>query len=102
MCVAAFTSPAKWYKVDRRTVCLDDFDVEAMWRLVHDFYREKYPTLDSLLLAVKEKGLFGGERTTLWRILRKMEFKHKKVNSIRDTFMSNPASSTRGTLTCDV
>ena len=65
LCGAAFTSPAKWYKVDRRTVCLDNFDVEAIQCLVHDFYREKYPTLDSLLLAVKEKGLFGGERATL-------------------------------------
>ena len=46
-CGAAFTSPAKQYTVDRRTVCLDDFDVEAIRRLVHDFYREtKYPTLD--------------------------------------------------------
>ena len=84
LCGAAFTSPAKRYKVDRRTVCLDDFDVDAIRRLVHDFYREKkYPTLDSLLLAVKEKGLFGGERATLWRILRKMGFKHKKVNDKR-------------------
>ena len=72
------------YKVDRRTVCLDDFDVEAIRHLVHDFYREKkYPTLDSLLLAVKEKGLFGGERATLWIILHKMGFKHKKVNDKR-------------------
>ena len=41
-----------------------------MWKpYVHDFYCEKkYPTLDSLLLAVKEKGLFGGERATVWRI----------------------------------
>ena len=96
------TSPAKRYKVDRRTVCLDDFYVEAIRRLVHDFYREKkYPTLDSLLLAVKEKGLFGGERATLWRILHKMGFRHKKVNDKR-YFMSNPASSTRGTHTCNV
>ena len=29
LCGAAFTSPAKRYKVDR-TVCLDDFDVEAI------------------------------------------------------------------------
>ena len=84
LCGAAFTSPAKQYKVDRRNVCLDDFDVEAIRRLVHDFYREKkYPTLDSLLLAVKEKGLFGGEHATLWRILHKMGFKHKKVNDKR-------------------
>ena len=66
-----------------------------MRRLVHHFYCEKkYPTLDSLLLAAKEKGLFGGEHVTLWRILRKMGFSTRRL-TIRGTFMSNPASSTR-------
>ena len=36
-----------------------------------------YPTLDSLLLTAKEKGLFGGGRATRWRILHKMGFRHK-------------------------
>ena len=81
---------------------MDDFDVEAIRRLVHDFYREKkYPTLDLLLLAVKEKGLFGGERATLWRILRKMGLSTRRL-TIRGTFMNNSASSTRGMHTCDV
>ena len=48
-------------------------------RTVH----EKYPTLDTLLVAVREKGSFTGERTTLWKILCKMGFKHKKVNDKR-------------------
>ena len=40
---------------------------------MHEFYSEKkYPTMDSLLSAVKEKGIFSGERTTLWRVMRKM------------------------------
>ena len=57
------------------------------WRLcdvytVHDFYQEKkYPTLHSLLVAVKEKGVFTGEHTTLWRVVCKIGFKHKKVNN---------------------
>ena len=51
---------------------------------MHDFYREKkYPTLDFLLIAVKEKGVFTGERTTLGKVLRKMSFKHKEVNDKR-------------------
>ena len=84
LCGAAFTSPAKQYKVDRRTVCLDDFDVEAIRHLVHDFYCEKkYPTLDSLLLAVKEKGLLGGERATLWRIFHKMGFCKGSAQRVR-------------------
>ena len=37
---------------------------------VHDFYQEKkYPTLESLLAVVKEKGLFDGKRITLWKLL---------------------------------
>ena len=65
-CGAAFTSPAKRYKVDRKTVRSNDFDLEAMRSLVHDLYCEKkYPTLDSLLLTAKEKGLNSEERVTL-------------------------------------
>ena len=82
---------------------MDDFDVEAIQHLVHDFCRErKYPTLDSLLLAVKEKGLCGGERATLWRILRKTGFKHKKVNDKRYIYKQPSIIYTRGTHTCDV
>ena len=45
--------------------------------------------MDSLLSAVKEKGIFSGERTTLWKVMRKMGFKYKmgftykKVNDKR-------------------
>ena len=35
------------------------------------------------LSAVKEKGIFSGERTTLWRVMCKMGFKYKKVNDKR-------------------
>ena len=35
---AAFSSPAKRYKVDRKKIILDDFDTEALRRVVHDFY----------------------------------------------------------------
>ena len=48
----AFISPAKRYTVYRKKIVLDDFDTEALRRLVHDFYREKkFPTLDSFLVA---------------------------------------------------
>ena len=63
---------------------MDDFNTVALRRAVHEFYSEKkYPTMDSLLSAVKEKGIFSGERTTLWRVMRKMGFKYKKVNDKR-------------------
>ena len=81
---AAFCSPAKRYKLDRKKIVLDDFDTEALRRAIHEFYSEKkYPTMDSLLSAVKEKGIISGERTTLWRVIRKMGFKYKKVNDKR-------------------
>lgn len=59
---AAFSTPAKRYKVDRRKIVLDNFDTEAIRCAVNEFYTEKkYPTVDSLLSAVKKKGSFTGE-----------------------------------------
>ena len=56
---AAFSSPAKRYKIDRKKIVIHDFYTEALRRTVHKFYSEKkYSTMDSLLLAVKEKGIF--------------------------------------------
>ena len=56
-------------------------DTKALRHIVHEFYREKKnPTLDMLLVAAREKGIFTGECTTLRNILRKMGFKHKRVN----------------------
>ena len=80
----AFTSPPKRYRRERKRIDHDQFDTQALRRTVHEFYREKkYPTLDMLPVAIREKSIFSGERTTLWKILRKMGFKHKKVNDKR-------------------
>ena len=76
---AAFTSLPKCYRREKKIIDPDDFDTEVVRRTLH----EKYPTLDTLLVAVREKGIFTGERTTLWKILCKMGFKHKKVNDKR-------------------
>ena len=35
---AAFCSPAKRYKLDRKKIVLDDFDTEALRRAIHEFY----------------------------------------------------------------
>ena len=81
---AAFTSPPKHYRRERKRIDPDHFDTKALRRTVHEFYREKkYPTLDMLLVAVREKGIFSGEHTTLWNFLRKMGFKHRKLNDKR-------------------
>ena len=70
---AAFLSPAKQYKIDRKKIMIDDFNTEALWHVVLEFFSgKKYPTMDSLLSALKEQGIFSGECTTLWRIMYKM------------------------------
>ena len=85
---SAFSSPAKRYKIDRKKIVMDDFDTEPLRSAVHEFYSEKkYPRMDSLLSTVKEKGIFSGERTTLWKVMRKMVFKYKvgfKYKKVKD------------------
>ena len=68
--------------MERKKIIVDDFDMEGIQRTVHDFYREKKnPTLESLLAVVKEKGLFVGERITLWKLLRKVGFRYRGMSS---------------------
>ena len=72
---AAFVSPAKRYKRDRKRIVVNDFNLEGIRRAVHEFYSDKkYPTLESLLTLFKERGLFDGEHVTLWKVLRKLGF----------------------------
>ena len=48
---------------ERKRIVVDDFDLEGIRRAVHEFYSDKkYPTLESLLALLKERGLFDGER----------------------------------------
>ena len=72
---AVLMSPAKQYKKERKKIIVDDFDMEGIRRAVHEFYRDKkFPTLESLLALVKERGLFDVERVTLWKVLKKLGF----------------------------
>ena len=67
--------------METKKIIIDDFVIEGIRCTVHDLYREKkYPTLESLLVVVKKKGLFDGERITLWELLRKLGFRYKQVN----------------------
>ena len=53
---AAFVSPVRCYKVDRKKIVVEDFDIEVIWRTMHEFYHDKkYPTLESLLDVVRRK-----------------------------------------------
>ena len=76
------SSPEKRYTASRVQIVLDDFNVEAIRKEVHAFYgRKEYPTLNSLLGVLKDKNLFQGGRTTLWKVLREMGFRHKKYQN---------------------
>ena len=88
---ATFVSPAKRYKRDRKSIVVDDFDLEGIRRAVHEFYSDKkYPTLESLLALLKQRGLFDGERVTLWKVLRKLSFKYKQMNDKRYVYEQPP------------
>ena len=77
-----FDSPVKRYVKSRKSICVDDFDVAAIRRTVHEFYnRKEYPTMTKLLAVLKEKELFSGGRTTLWKLLREIGFKYKTVDN---------------------
>ena len=56
-------------------VNVDDFDRQAIRRVVHGFYeRHEYPTLKSLLAELKSSELFGGGRSTLHQLLKEVGF----------------------------
>ena len=49
------------YSRSKVQILLDDFNVEAIRRIVYEFYTKKeYPTLDSLLSVVKSRDVFTG------------------------------------------
>ena len=63
---------------------MDDFDCDAIRRTVHEFYvKKEYSILDKLLQILKEKELFTGGCISLWKLLRKIGFRYKKVNDKR-------------------
>ena len=77
--------------MERKKIVVNDFDMEGIWHTVHNFYREKkYPTLESLLVVVKEKGLFVGKRITLWKLLRKLLVSGISKLMISSMCMSSP------------
>ena len=77
-------TPEQRYNKSRIQIKLDDFNVEAIRRTVHEFYtRKEYPTLESLLATVKSRGVFSGGRTTLRLVLREMGFHYKRHKNKR-------------------
>ena len=80
----SFGSPEKRYGMSRKKDVTDDFDRAAIKRTVHEFYtRKEYPTVQMLLQAVDQKGIFVGEKTSLKHLLKEMGFKFKIHNNTK-------------------
>ncbi|XP_021204146.2 uncharacterized protein LOC114252098 [Bombyx mandarina] len=81
-------SPGK-HRQKRKTVDLDDFDLCALRNKIHEMYtvRKVVPTLNKLLIELRNDINFGGGRTTLWKILKRIEFKYKNCGSKRKILM---------------
>ena len=79
-------SPEKWYVKSRVQIALNEYDVAAIHKEIHQFYEQKvYPTLDSLLQlgVLKAKELFkvGVQHCGKWCV--KWDFATKKHENRR-------------------
>lgn len=83
-CGGIFKTPIKQYTSSRTRINVDDFDRQAIRRVVHGFYeRHEYPTLQSLLAELKSRQLLAGGRSTLHQVLREMGFRYRKHENKR-------------------
>ena len=79
-----FKTPTKRYTTSRNQINVDDFDRQAIRRVIHGFYeRHEYPTLSSLLAELKVKQLFPGGRSSLHKLVREMGFRYRKHENKR-------------------
>ena len=83
-CGNVFKTPTKRYISSHTQINVDDFDREAIRRVVHGFYeRHEYPTVLSLLAELKSKQLFCGSKSTLHQLLKEMGFRYRKHENKR-------------------
>lgn len=76
-----YHSPTQRYSVSRKRIIVDEFDRAAIRRTIHNFFiRKEYPTLNKVLAEVRDKEIFNGCRTTLWKIIHEIGFKYKVIN----------------------
>lgn len=85
-----FSSPVHHGKRLRVRGELDDFDKECIRKEILSFYdRGELPTLKTLLEKVKQDPVnFEGGRTTLWKVVKQLGFRYKKVTSGRAILMN--------------
>ena len=79
---AAFESPKKRYDKTRERVFVDDFDRDAIWWEIHRMHEEKkHVTLVSVCKALRDDGLFSGGRSSLGKLLARIGFGYKNINT---------------------
>lgn len=77
-----FSTPGKKKNKKKASVKLDNFDKDVIRRTVHDFYlRKENPTLDKLLVALRDSIDFEFGRTTLSFILHDLGFEFYKCDN---------------------
>lgn len=75
-------TPGKKRSYDRRVSKMDAFLQDAVRRHVYAYYqRKEYPTLNKLLVSLKEAELFTGSRSSLRNCLHELGFRHEKFSS---------------------
>ena len=66
----AFSTPRKTYRHSRHLL-VDDFDREAIRRIIYNLYQAKeHMTLTKLLVVLKEDSIFRGQRSTFHILLK--------------------------------
>ncbi|KAK4288468.1 hypothetical protein Pmani_038503 [Petrolisthes manimaculis] len=81
--------PSKRQKTSPVLNSIDKFDEECIRRVIASFYdRGEIPTVESILEKIKEAPInFKGQRTSLYRWMKKMGFRFKKTDRGRHLIM---------------
>ena len=80
-CGDVFETTAKRYTSSWARINVDDFDRQAIRKVVHGFYEcHEY---QSLLVELKSRELFGGGRSTLHQLHKEMGFRYCKHENKR-------------------
>lgn len=76
------SSPNKKRRRIQPTVNIDDFQCAAIRNHIYGYYsRKELPTLDKLLVTLREADLYDGGRTSLSKLLRRIGFHYQKSNN---------------------
>lgn len=63
----------------RRVTSVDNFDADAIRHHIYDYYlRKEIPTLKKLVVSLRERGLFHGQKSSLSLVLKEIGFSYKK------------------------